>query len=111
MTLVIIESPYAGDVERNVKYARRAMKDSLERGEYPFASHLLYTQDGVLDDNIPEEREKGIAAGYRWGNGADIIAFYVDYGMSNGMIEALDFYGDTDVLIHVRKIGKNEDGN
>jgi hypothetical protein len=44
MNLVIIESPYAGNVELNVSYARRAVKDSLGRGESPIASHLLYTQ-------------------------------------------------------------------
>ena len=58
MQRVIIESPYAGDVERNVRYARAAMADCLKRGEAPFASHLLYTQEGVLDDDIPGERQR-----------------------------------------------------
>ena len=51
--LVYLESPYAGDVEKNIKYARLCMKDSLDRGEYPFASHLLYTQENILNDNDP----------------------------------------------------------
>ena len=38
--LVYLESPYAGDVEKNIKYAILCMKDSLDRGEYPFASHM-----------------------------------------------------------------------
>lgn len=50
MILVIIESPYAGDVDRNLEYLRAAMRDCLKRGEAPFASHALYTQPGVLDD-------------------------------------------------------------
>ena len=54
--LVYLESPYAGDVEKNIKYARLCMKDSLDRGEYPFASHLLYTQENILNDNDPVER-------------------------------------------------------
>ena len=29
MKKVIIESPYAGDIERNIKYARVCLKDSL----------------------------------------------------------------------------------
>ena len=53
MRLVIVESPYAGDIETNVKYARRCVKDSLMRGEAPIASHLLYTQEGILDDTTP----------------------------------------------------------
>lgn len=31
MKLVILESPYAGDVEANVAYARRCVRDSLLR--------------------------------------------------------------------------------
>jgi len=40
MKLVVIESPYAGDIEANVKYARECMSDCLKRGEAPIASHL-----------------------------------------------------------------------
>jgi hypothetical protein len=63
---VILESPYAGDIERNVAYARAAMRDSLLRGEAPIASHLLYTQPGVLDDQVSDERRLGIEAGLVW---------------------------------------------
>lgn len=41
---VIIESPFAGEVEENIKYARQCLRDSILRGEVPFVSHLLYTQ-------------------------------------------------------------------
>jgi hypothetical protein len=47
MRRVIIESPYSGDVETNVAYARAALRDCLSRGEAPLASHLLYTQPGA----------------------------------------------------------------
>ncbi len=59
MRRVIIESPYAGDVETNVRYARACVRDSLLHGEAPIASHLLYTQEGVLRDEVPEERRWG----------------------------------------------------
>lgn len=85
MRRVILESPYAGDVERNVAYARRALRDSLLRGEAPIASHLLYTQPGVLDDTIAEERALGIDAGLAWGIGADATVVYADLGISKGM--------------------------
>lgn len=52
MKRVILESPYAGDVERNLTYARECVRDSLSRGEAPIASHLLYTQEGILKDEI-----------------------------------------------------------
>ena len=89
MKLVIVESPYAGDVERNVVYARRAITDCLLRGEAPIASHLLFTQPGILDDDIPEQRRTGIAAGLAWFPRADEIAFYTDHGWSSGMRAAL----------------------
>lgn len=88
--LVVIESPYAGDVERNLRYLRAAMADSLARGEAPFAGHGLYTQPGVLRDEVPEERAKGIAAGFAWGRVAETRAFYVDLGWSSGMKAGLE---------------------
>jgi len=96
MKLVIVESPYAGDVEGNERYARACLADSLKRGEAPFASHLIYTQPGVLDDEIPEEREWGIQAGFAWGQAAELTAVYTDRGISGGMkygIEAAEKAG------------------
>lgn len=88
MPLVIIESPYAGDIEGNVRYAREALVDSLRRGEAPIASHLLYTQSGILDDDIPGERTLGIAAGAQWYRVCDKVIFYLDKGWSPGMTTA-----------------------
>lgn len=90
MKLVILESPYAGDVARNVEYARRAMADCLRRGEAPIASHLLYTQPGVLDDDVPDERRLDIDAGLAWSRCAEAAVFYIDHGISRGMAEAID---------------------
>ena len=53
--LVALESPYAGDVTENETYARLCMADCLKRGEAPYASHLFFTQEGLLDDTIKEE--------------------------------------------------------
>ena len=85
MKLVIIESPFAGDVDANIEYARRAVKHSLSLGEAPIASHLLYTQDGILDDNIPHERQQGIDAGLAWRTVAHASVVYTDRGISEGM--------------------------
>ncbi|MBZ9821903.1 hypothetical protein [Mesorhizobium sp. CA4] len=87
--LVILESPYAGDVDRNVAYARAAMRDCLVRGDAPAASHLLYTQPGVLDDGNPEERARGIDAGLAWGRVAEATVVYTDLGISGGMGEGV----------------------
>jgi hypothetical protein len=55
--LVVVESPYAGNIERNLRYLRACMADCLRRGEAPFASHGLYTQPGVLRDELPKDRQ------------------------------------------------------
>ena len=85
MQLVIIESPYAGDVDLNLKFARACMRDSLSRGEAPLASHLLYTQEDILDDDIPEERKWGMEAGFAWAKHASKIVVYTNLGVTEGM--------------------------
>jgi hypothetical protein len=87
---VLIESPFAGDVERNVAYLRAALRDCLLRGEAPFASHGLYTLPGVLDDGEPLERERGIEAGLAWGRAADVTVVYTDLGISEGMKRGIE---------------------
>ena len=88
MRRVIVESPYAGDIDRNLAYVRAAMKDCLLRGEAPFASHALYTQPGVLDDTKAPQRALGLAAGFSWRDTADTTVFYTDLGYSPGMLAA-----------------------
>ena len=85
MRRVIVETPYAGDVERNLRYLRACMRDCFLRGEAPFASHAIYTQPGVLDDTDPDERQLGIEAGFVWREFADATVVYTDLGMSRGM--------------------------
>lgn len=86
---VIVESPYAGDIARNEQYARAAIRDCILRGEAPFASHLLYTQPGVLRDKITEERELGMGLGWHVMRRADYIVVYADLGFSSGMIRGV----------------------
>jgi len=104
MKLVIIESPYAGDVQRNVEYARRCVRDSLSKGEAPIASHLLYTQPGILDDRIQDERTFGISAGHMWIQRCDLVAVYTDLGVSDGMCGGIGFAEDMKKPIEFRKI-------
>jgi len=85
--LVVIESPYSGEVERNKAYLKLCFLDSIMRGEAPSASHKLYTD--VLDDSDSNERRLGIELGYAWLRSADLVALYTDFGMSPGMSECL----------------------
>lgn len=89
MDLVIVESPYSGKTRLNERYARACLRDCLIRGEAPLASHLLYTQPGVLLDADPSERALGIEAGLAWGAKAARTVVYVDLGVSNGMREGI----------------------
>ncbi len=83
MKRVVIESPLSGDFARNVRYARLCGLDCIRRGEAPYASHLLMTQ--FLDDADPEERRVGMEAGFAWGEAGELVAVYVDLGISGGM--------------------------
>lgn len=89
MKPTILESPYVGEVERNVKYAQLCMSDMLKKGEAPYASHLLYTQNNVLDDTVKEERDLGINAGFTFRDLCSKTVFYVDFGFSKGMVLGL----------------------
>jgi len=102
MGKVVIESPLKGDVPkwvpwplrrvwerlgrwRNQRYAMACVRDSLARGEAPYASHVFFDRPGLLDDASPEERKLGIQAGLAWGQSADLRAVYTDRGISRGM--------------------------
>lgn len=61
MKLIYVASPYAGDVERNVEYAKQACRTVVESGHAFFAPHLMYP--AVLNDMVPAERQAGIEMG------------------------------------------------
>lgn len=119
MRFVVVESPFATgkvelpngemmDVHRasNIEYARACLHDCLVRhGEAPYASHLLYTQPGVLDDDIPEERELGIKAGLELTKHAESRVFYLDRGFSSGMRWALSYALEIGQHCEVRTLG------
>ena len=101
--LVAVESPLRGRVPRwvptalaptveylgrlrNKRYAVLCMRDSLARGEAPYASHLLLDQHGLLDDAQPDERVLGMSVGQAWTSQASVLALYCDYGISDGML-------------------------
>lgn len=103
--LVLIESPFAGEVEKNLRYARACMRDSFIRGEFPFAMHLLYTQEGILDDEISEERNLGIEAGLAWGKHASKTVVYTDLGITPGMEKGIQRAREEEREIEYRELG------
>jgi hypothetical protein len=106
---VIIESPYRqGEVTANIAYAKAALRDSLQRGEAPIASHLLFTQPGILDDSVPEERRLGIEAGLSWYQGAQACVVYCDFGTSDGMLEGIRRAGIHGIPVEKRTLRAEE---
>jgi len=59
--IVYICSPYAGDIEENVKAARVYSRFAVDKGFIPVAPHLLFPQ--FLDDTNPQERDLGLFFG------------------------------------------------
>ena len=88
--LVIVESPFAGDVKQNLRYLRAALRDCLLRGEAPFASHAMYTQPGVLDDDNADDRKLGMEAGFAYRDAVDVSVVYTDLGITPGMSAGIE---------------------
>lgn len=81
--LVYVCSPYRGDTERNITYARELTRAALEYGYTPITPHLYLTQ--ALDDENPEERELGMLAGQELLKRCEYILIGSRYGISEGM--------------------------
>ena len=114
MRLVILESPFAGSGRwplnrirqwRNVRYARACVRDAVLRGDSPAASHLLFTQPGILRDGVAEERSLGIAAGLAWGSAAVATVVYVDLGVSRGMVFGVEAANRAGRSVETRSLG------
>lgn len=114
MIRVVIESPFGrrpdgtpctpAEIERNTRYVRRCVADSLRRGEAPYASHAIYPL--VLDDATPAERRMGMEAGFAWGDGGgQEWAVYTDHGETEGMREGIARAEARGLLVHRRSIG------
>lgn len=107
--IVLIESPYSAPtpegIAEHVSYARRAMRDCIDRGEAPIAGHLLYTQ--VLDDSVAEERELGIELHLAFHQAKIKTVVYVDYGISPGMSLGIKRADAQSTVVEYRTIGRN----
>lgn len=106
MRRVILESPWSGNIRKHRNYARKCIRDCLKRNEAPIASHLLFTQPGILKDHLADERKLGIDAGLAWSEVADAAVFYADYGFSFGMQCALQRHSELGTPVEVRYLFK-----
>ena len=99
---VFIVSPYSGDVEANVAYGKKCLLDSIKRLETPFAGHLFYTQ--VLDDANELDRKIGMKLGRDWMEECEVVAVYVDRGMSRGMVADIQYAMEGKMNITFRRL-------
>lgn len=110
MARVIIESPFSAPDEetfqQNLDYARACLRRELELGNSPIAFHLLYTQEGVLDDSDPTQRDWGIKASFLWHSVADFVAVYGDLGISGGMLLGMNKANELGVPVEYRWLGE-----
>lgn len=103
MKLVIVESPYAGDIPANMAYLQDCLRWCVLQGYSPYASHQMLTQ--ALDDNDPADRQLGIVAGYEWWRVAEAIYFFTDLGWSKGMEAARVLAIRQDKIFRVVNLG------
>lgn len=87
MRKVYICSPYrakdGAQLDRNIEYAQALTKQAIEAGLAPITPHLYMTQ--CLNEDKPEERAAGMAAGLALLKSCDFVIVGVKYGISEGM--------------------------
>ena len=62
LPLVYVCSPYAGDIENNVKNAKAYSRFAVDKNAIPITPHLLYPQ--FMDDGNDAEREMAMHFNY-----------------------------------------------
>ncbi|PWL53316.1 DUF4406 domain-containing protein [Lacrimispora amygdalina] len=105
MKLIYVASPYAGDIEQNTEFARKACRHVMSEGHAFFAPHLLYPQ--LLDDSKPQERQAGLDMGLAMLPRCDELWCYGDrisFGMHLEIEEAVR------LGIPVRRVMELENG-
>lgn len=102
--LLYVCSPYRGETRRNKEYARELVKAALNGGFAPVATHLYMTE--VLDDERPEERNLGMAAGQHIIRRCKYILIGDRYGESEGMKEEITLAALKGLVMLYEKKGK-----
>lgn len=102
--LLYVCSPYRGEIRRNKEYARELTKVAINSGFAPVAVHLYLTE--VLDDNKPQERNWGMAAGQEILKRCGYILLGEKYGISEGMKEEITLAALKGLTMLYEKDGK-----
>lgn len=105
--LVMIECPYGTEdpAKRELyeRYAKMCLKDSLRRGEAPFAGQMFYAK--LLNTHVAPEKDVGLVSHMSWIAVADIVAIYTDLGISPSMQIAINVATIKNRQMRFRSIG------
>lgn len=113
MECVFLESPYSGDIDRNLRYVRFCKYDAWARGEFAYASHDDMTQHPAKTDFFVSDyddkwtvfsRDGAIAGANSMRKICAKTVFYTDLGVSNGMKKAIEYCKDNELPYEERKI-------
>lgn len=112
--IVMIESPYSGDIDRNVRYlALVSLEAAVIYNELPYASHACMTQHPrhvtyFVSDYDPKwdglTREQAIEMSQRMRLRCDKTVFYTDLGWSSGMKMARQFCQENNLPYEERQV-------
>ena len=84
MNMVFIASPYKGNVDKNVRMAKKYCQFAVRQGVIPLAPHLHFPQ--FLDDNSEQERQLGLSFSLALLDRCDELwIFSTKDGVSKGM--------------------------
>lgn len=89
---VVLVSPFMAEdytqANKAKRYADRATRDSVSKQESPLVSHSFYYD--TLNVKNPIERDIGLLSQLSWIKNADLVAVYVDMGITPAMQVAID---------------------
>ena len=88
MKWIYIASPYKGEIEENIKNAKKYATFASKRTFVPMVPHLYLTQ--FLDDSVDKEREAGLALGLQMLKRCHEIWVFGEY-ISSGMCAEIEF--------------------
>jgi hypothetical protein len=97
MKIIYVASPYAGDIQKNTEFAKRACRHVMNEGHAFFAPHLLYPQ--LLNDANPHERQTGLDMGIAMLSRCDELWCYGDR-ISPGMRLEIEEAARLGILVH-----------
>ena len=102
--MVVLESPFKAtemySAEQFRVYLDHCISDCESRWEVPYASH--YGRMGDDDDELA--RQLGIKAGWQWGDKAEYVVAYTDFGVTDGMRQSIAHYDAQGKRVEWRKL-------